>query len=160
MLPDMHFFSAPDPLTRIAAMVNMSAGAFELLRRITTCLVLAALAGIYAMPLAAVLSADAMECCTAGMCPMPGRGMSHHQTREEMPDCDGMGAARGAMRKCDMGATNTQKVQAVSVGLFVLSAPIRIVQSSVQVPLAVVAPQLERAFSSIPETPPPRTFLS
>jgi hypothetical protein len=136
----------------------MGAGAIKLLRRITTCLVLVALAGIYAMPLAAALSLNAMDCCAAGMCPMPGRVMSHHQTHEEMPDCDGM--ARSAMRKCDMGARNTQKVQAVNVGLFVLSAPIRILRSAVQVSLFVVAPQLERAIFSIPETPPPRISLS
>lgn len=141
-------------------MVSMDAGAFGLLRRITTCLVLVALVGIYAMPLAAALSPNAMECCTTGMCPRPGRTMSHHQTHEEIPDCDGMGAARGSMRKCDMGAKDTQKVQAVNVGLFVLSAPIRILRSAVQVPVAVTAPRLVRALSSIPDTPPPRISLS
>jgi hypothetical protein len=138
----------------------MSAGAFELLRQITTCLVLVALVGIYAMPLAAALSPNAMDCCTAGMCPRPGRAMSHHQTREEMPDCDGMSAARGSMRKCDMGAKNTQKVNVVNVGFFVLSAPIRILRSAVHVPITVTSPQLERASSSIPDIPPPRISLS
>ena len=142
-----------DALTPVVSMVSMGAGAFELLRRITTFLVLVALVGIYAMPLAAALSPNAMECCSAGMCPRPGRAMSHHQMREEMPDC-------GGMRKCDMGATNTQKDNAVNVGLFVLSAPIRILRSATQVQLMVAAPQLERAFSSIPETPPPRLLLS
>ena len=60
-----------------------------------------------------------------------GKSVTHHQTREEMPDCDGMGAPGSSMRKCDMGARNTQKVSAVNVGLFVLSSPIGIEQSFV-----------------------------
>jgi hypothetical protein len=138
----------------------MFAGAILLLRRITTCVVLLALAGVYAMPLAAALSPNAMDCCTAGMCPRPGRSMSHHQTQEQMPDCGGMGTPARSMRKCDMGARNAQKVQAVNVGLFVLSAPVRILQSSTQVPVLAVSPQLVRAMSSIPDTPPPRISLS
>jgi hypothetical protein len=121
--------------------------------------VLIALCGIYAMPLAAALSPDAIDCCTAGMCPRPGRAMAHHQSHEEMPDCDGMGSA-GSMRKCDMGAHDTQKVSAVNVGLFILSAPMKIARDSAQVSLFVAAPQLERAVSSIPDTPPPRVSLS
>jgi hypothetical protein len=134
----------------------MSAGAILLLRRITTCLVLLALAGIYAMPLAAALSPNAMDCCTGGMCPRPGRAMSHHQMREEMPDCDGMGTPAGSMRKCDMGARNTIKVSAVNVVLFVLSAPVRILRSAVLVSISVVAPLPEYFVSQIPVTPPPR----
>jgi hypothetical protein len=99
-----------------------------------------------------------MDCCAAGMCPMPGRTMSHHQAHEEMPDCDGM--ARGSMRKCDMGAKNTEKDNAVNVGLFVLSAPILILRSAAQVSVVITAPKLKRAFSSIPETRPPRISLS
>jgi hypothetical protein len=64
------------------------------------------------------------------------------------------------MRKCDMGARNTQKVQAVNVGLFVFSAPITILRSSPQVPFLAAAPNLVRAVSSIPDTPPPRISLS
>jgi hypothetical protein len=123
-------------------------------------LVLAALVGIYAMPLAAALSSGGMECCTTGMCPRPGRAKNHHQTREEMPDCDGMGTARGAMRKCDMGAKNTQKNNAVNLGLFVLSAPIRILRSAVQVSIFAQPPVVAHAVSQIPETPPPQTVLS
>jgi hypothetical protein len=146
-------------LTHLVAMVNMSAGAIELLRRITTCLVLVALVGIYAMPLAAALSSSGMECCTTGMCPRPVRAMTHHQTHEEMPDC-AMGEMKGSMRKCEMAACNAQKDNAVNIGLFVLSAPMRIVRSAVKFPFVVAAPQLERALSSIPDTPPPRTDLS
>ena len=145
-------------MTYALEMINMFAGAILLLRRITTCVVLIVLAGIYGMPLAAALSPNSMDCCTAGMCPRPGRTMAHHQTNEEMPDCDGM--ATGSMRKCDMGAHNTQKVSVVNVGLFVLSAPIRILRCMSQVPVMVTAPQLERAVSSIPDTPPPRISLS
>jgi hypothetical protein len=141
-------------------MVNMGAGAFELLRRITTCLVLVALLGIYAMPLAAALSSSAMECCATGMCPRPGRAMRHHQTPEEMPDCDGMGAARGTMRKCDMAACNAQKDNAVNIGLFVLSAPARILRSGVQVPVLAAVARPVHTVSQIPETPPPRNVLS
>jgi|ERR1700733_1605072 len=140
-------------------MVNMCAGAFELLRRITTCLVLVALAGIYAMPLAAALSSSAMECCTTGMCPRPRRTMSHHQTHEEMPDC-AMGELKGSLRKCEMAACNAQKDNAVNIGLFVLSAPMQIVRSAEQLPIAVTAPVLERVLSSIPDTPPPRISQS
>ena len=160
LLADMHFWHRLTALTRIVAMDTIGAGAFQLLRRITTCLVLVALVGVYAMPLAAALLPNAMECCAAGMCPRPGRAMSHHQRHEEMPDCDGMGAARGAMRKCDMGATNTQKNNAVNIGLFVLSAPMQIVTSATQAQLVVAAPQLEHPISTSPETPPPRTSLS
>jgi hypothetical protein len=164
LLTDMHFFPDLNSLTRIVALVSMGAGVFELLRRITTCLVLVALLGIYAMPLAAALSLNAMDCCAAGMCPMPGRGMSHqqsvtqHQTHEEMPDCDGM--ARGATRKCDMGARNAQKVQTVNVGLFVLSAPMKIVTSAVQSAVLPRAPIAANPVSRIPETPPPQIVLS
>jgi len=138
----------------------MCAGAILLLRRITTCLVLLALAGIYAMPLAAALSPNAMDCCTGGMCPRPGHAMSHHQTREEMPDCDGMGTPGGSMRKCDMGARNTLKVSAVNVGLFVLSAPVRILRSAALVSISVTAPLPEYFVTQIPVTPPPRISLS
>jgi hypothetical protein len=149
-----------DALTPIVAMISIGAGAFGLLRRITTCLVLVALVGIYAMPLAAALSLNAMDCCAAGMCPMPGRAMSHHQTHEEMPDCDGMGAARGSMRKCDMGAKDAAKNSVVNVGLFILSAPIQIVTSAIQVPVLTPKPIAAHPFSQIPETPPPRPVLS
>jgi len=134
----------------------MCAGAILLLRRVTTCVILLALAGIYAMPLAAALSPNAMDCCTAGMCPRPGRAMSHQQTHEEMADCDGMGTTTRSMRKCDMGARNTQKVQAVNVGLFVLSAPMRLVQSAARVSILMAAPFSEYVVSQIPVTPPPR----
>jgi hypothetical protein len=154
-----YIFPAQHALTRIVAIVTMVAGAIELLRRITTCLVLGALVGIYAMPLAAALSSSAMECCTTGMCPKPGRAMSQHQTREEMPDC-AMGELKGSLRKCEMAACNAQKDNAVNLGLFVLSAPTQILRSAVQFPFVVAAPQLERALSAIPDTPPPRTVLS
>jgi hypothetical protein len=159
LLTDMHFLAGPDALTRIVAMVSMGAGAFELLRRITTCLVLVALVGIYAMPLAAALSPSAMECCTTGMCPRPGRAMSHHQTHEEMPDC-AKGEQKGSLRKCEMAACNAQKDNAVNIGLFVLSAPMRTMRSAVQVPVLVTASRPAHQVSQIPETPPPRISLS
>jgi hypothetical protein len=137
----------------------MGAGAFELLRRITTCLALVTLVGIYAMPLAAALSSSAMECCTTGMCPKPGRAMSHHQTHEEMPDC-AKGDQKGSVRKCEMGACNAQKDNAVNLGLFVLSAPMQIVRSAAQVPVLARAPLTAHPVSQIPETPPPRISLS
>jgi hypothetical protein len=131
-----------------------------MLRRITTCLVLVALVGIYAMPLAAALSSRAMECCATGMCPRPGRAMSHHhQTNEEMPDC-AMGGQKGSLRKCEMAACNAQKDNAVNIGLFVLSAPTRIVTSAAQVPVLARAPLAAHPVSQIPETPPPRISLS
>ena len=140
-------------------MVSIGAGAIELLRRITTCLVLVALAGIYAMPLAAALSLNAMDCCAAGMCPMPGRGMSHHQTHEEMPDC-AMGELKGSLRKCDMAACSAQRDNAVNIGLFVLSAPIQIARNAAQTPV-LARPQLAaHPVSQIPDTPPPRISFS
>jgi hypothetical protein len=152
-------------LTRAAGMVIMGAGAIFLVRRITTCLVLVALIGIYAMPLAAALSPSAMDCCAAGMCPMPGRSLARHQSvihtqpHSEMPDC-GMGSLSGSLRKCEMGACATQKDNVVNVGLFVLSAPMGIVRSLVQVPVLAAAPQSEHSVSQIPATPPPRISLS
>jgi hypothetical protein len=147
-------------LTCATGMINMFAGAILLLRRITTCVVLLALAGIYAMPLAAALSPNAMDCCTGGMCPRPGRAMGHQQTREQMPDCDGMGAPARSMRKCDMGASNSPKVQAVNVGLFVLSAPTKLVRSSAKALITVAIPISEYFVSHVPVSPPPRISLS
>ncbi len=147
-------------MTPAPGMANMCGRAIILIRRITTCLVLVALAGIYAMPLAAALSPNAMDCCTAGMCPRPGRTMNHHSSHEEMPDCDGMGGAGGSMRKCGMGARNTQKVSAVNVGLFVLSTPIGIVRSFAQISILVAAPLSDYVVSQNPVTPPPRISLS
>lgn len=138
----------------------MFAGAILLLRRITTCAVLLALAGIYALPLAAALSPNVMDCCTAGMCPRPGRAMIRHQTPEQMQDCDGMGSSAGSTRKCGMGARDTQKVSAVNVGLFVLSAPAKLARSSAKVLISVAAPVSEYFVSKIPVTPPPRISLS
>ena len=135
----------------------MFAGAILLLRRITTCVVLLALAGIYAMPLAAALSPNPMDCCTGGMCPRPGRAMSHQQSREQMPDCDGMGSS---LRKCDMGASNSPKVQAVNVGLFVLSAPAKLVRSSAKTLITVATPISEYFVSHVPVSPPTRISLS
>jgi hypothetical protein len=135
----------------------MCAGAFELLRRITTCLVLAALAGIYAMPLAAAFAPSDMDCCAAGMCPRAGHSLSHRQTHNEMPDC-AMGNESGSLRKCEMGACETQKDNVLNVGVFVFSAPMRVVRSSVHIPVAVSAPEPAHSVSQIPETPPPRLF--
>jgi len=123
-----------------------------------------ALFGIYAVPLAAAFSRDAMDCCAAGMCPRAGHSLAHHQearqqTHQEMANC-GMDAQSGSMRKCEMGACETQEDNVVNVGLFVLSAPIRIVRSSMQVPVLLAAPQSEHSISQIPATPPPRTSLS
>jgi hypothetical protein len=155
----MHSWKSAETLTHGAAIATMCDGATLLLRRITTCLVLVALVGIYAMPLAAAFSPDAMDCCSAGMCPRPGRSMSHSQSHQEMADC-GMGSLSGSLRKCKMGACDMQKVNVVNVGLFVLSAPMGIVRSLVQVPVLAAAPQCEHTVSQIPETPPPRTNLS
>jgi hypothetical protein len=149
----------PDSLTRAALLITMCAGATLLVRRIITCVVLVALAGIYAVPLAAAFASSDMDCCAAGMCPRPGRSLARHQTHEEMPDC-GVGSPSGSLRKCDMGACSTRKDSAVNVGLFVLSAPMRIVRSGVQVPVFILASQSEHAVSQIPETPPPRIPLS
>jgi hypothetical protein len=126
--------------------------------------VLVALFGIYAVPLAAAFSRDAMDCCAAGMCPHHGHSLAHHQvarqqTHQEMTDC-GMGAQSGSMRKYEMGACKTQEDNVVNVGLFVLSAPIRVVRSSVQVPVLLAAARSEHSVSQIPATPPPRTSLS
>jgi hypothetical protein len=136
-----------------------------LLRRITTCVVLTALFGLYGLPLATAFSRNAVDCCASGMCPRPERSLAHRRplaqqhSHQEMADC-GMGAQSGSMRKCEMGACEAQKDDVVNVGLFVLSAPMRIVNSSVQVQVLVAAPQAERTVSQIPETPPPRTSLS
>jgi hypothetical protein len=153
------FFPRLHALTRNVAVVSICAGAIELLHRFTTCLVLVALVGIYAMPLAAAFSSSGMECCTAGMCPRPGRAMTHHQTHEEMPDC-AMGEMKGSLRKCEMAACNAQKDNAVNIGLFVLSAPTQILRSAVQVSVFAQAPFVAHPVSQIPETPPPRISLS
>jgi hypothetical protein len=137
----------------------MCAGSIVLLRRVTTCVVLVALVGIYAAPLAAAFSSGGMDCCAAGMCPRPGHSMTHHHAHDEMPDC-GMGKQSLSLRKCEMAACTKQIDNAVNVGLFVLAEPMEIICSLVQVPLLVSAPQSERAVSQIPETPPPRTNLS
>jgi len=156
---------ATGALTHTSAAAKLCIGANLLSRRITTCVVLVALFGIYAVPLAAAFSRDAMDCCSAGMCARPGRSLAHHQmaahqqTHEEMADC-GMGSQTGSMRKCEMGACETQKDNVVNVGLFVLSAPTGIARSSAQVPVLSAAPQPEHSVSQIPATPPPRTFLS
>ena len=151
-------------LTHASAAATLCIGANLLLRRITTCAVLVALFGIYTVPLAAAFSRDAMDCCAAGMCPRAGHSLAHHQvarqqTHQEMTDC-GMDAQSGSMRKCEMGACKTQEDNVVNVGLFVLSAPIRVVRSSVQVPVLLAAAQSEHSVSQIPATPPPRTSLS
>ena len=86
------------------------------------------------------------------------QSVAQHQTHQEMPNCDGM--ARGSMRKCDLGAKDAAKNNVVNVGLFVLFAPTRILRSATQVSVVVAAPQLVRALSSIPETPPPRVSIS
>jgi hypothetical protein len=155
----------PGALTRSSAAAKLCAGEILLLRRITTCVVLTALFGLYGVPLASAFSRNAVDCCAAEMCPRPGRSLAHHQvvahqqSHQEMVDC-GMGAQSGSLRKCEIGACETQKDTVVNVGLFVLYAPMRVVRSSVQVPVLVAAPQAERALSQIPETPPPRTSLS
>jgi len=140
-------------------MVSMSTGAFELLRRITTCLILVALAGIYAMPLAAAFASSDMDCCVAGMCPRAGHSMSQHHTLKDMPDC-AMGSLAGSMRQCEMGACDTHNDSPIRVGLFVLSAPMHVVRSSVHVPVLTPAPQQAHPVSQVPETPPPQISLS
>lgn len=152
-------------LTGLSAAAKLCAGEFQLLRRITTCVVLTALFGLYGLPLASAFSLGAMDCCAAGMCPRPGRSLAHHQTmthqqaHQETPDC-GTGAQRGSPRKCEMGACETRTDNVVNVGVFVLSAPARIVRSSVQVPVLAATPQSGHSISQIPETPPPRTSLA
>jgi hypothetical protein len=152
-------------LTQLSVAAKLWAGAILLLRRIITCVVLVALVGIYAMPLAAAFSPNAMDCCAAGMCPRPGRSLAHHhainqqQSHRDAVDC-GMGSQSGSLRKCEMGACSTEKNNAVNEGMFVMSTPMRVLRSAAQVPVLVAAAQAERVVSQIPETPPPRTSLS
>jgi|ERR1700722_7877241 len=143
----------------------MIAGAIELLRRITTCLLLVALAGIYAAPLAAAFAPTGTDCCAAGMCPLHGHSDARHtsgghtQSHQKMPHC-AMGSQSGSMRECEMGACGSQHEDVVRVAVFVLSAPMQIIQSPVQASVSPRAFEPEHLVSQIPETPPPRTLLS
>jgi hypothetical protein len=119
------------------------------------------LAGIYTAPLAAAFAPDALDCCATGMCPRPGHAGTHYhsgtrqQTQNKMPDC-GMGSQSGATRMCEMGACETKNENVVSFGVFVMSAPMRIIRSTIQVSVSPSAIDLEIPVSQIPDTPPPR----
>jgi hypothetical protein len=143
----------------------MSAERTELLRRITTCLLLLALAGIYAAPLAAAFAPTGMDCCAAGMCPLAGHSHSRHQaggqnqSHQRMPNC-AMGSESGSMRECQMGACGSQHEDVVRVAPFVLSAPVQIIQSPVEASVSARPFEPEHLVSQIPETPPPRITFS
>ena len=143
----------------------MFAGANCLLRKIATCFLLVALAGIYAAPLAAAFAPSGMDCCATGMCPRPAHSHAQHKSSSamashtHMADC-GMGSQTGAMRMCGMGACNNQRENVVRVAIFLLSAPVRVIESRVENSIWAQPAQLAHSISAIPDTPPPRTFLS
>ena len=59
-----------------------------MLRRITTFLVLGALAGIYAFPLAAAIFPSGIsDCCAHGMCPRMKHAAKTETEDDAMPDC-------------------------------------------------------------------------
>lgn len=156
---------APLSLTCVTAVAIMIAGAIELLRRISTCLLLVALAGIYAAPLAAALAPTGMDCCAAGMCLHSGHSGARQQSRgqnqshKKMANCE-MGSQTGSMRECQMGACGSKNENVIRVALVVLSAPVMITHSPVEVPVSAQAFEPEHLISQIPETPPPRIILS
>lgn len=71
-----------------------------------------------------------------------------------------MGSQAGSMRMCEMGACNSQRENVVREAIFVLSAPVRMAQSPVQIPISAQPAEPEYSVSSIPDTPPPRKILS
>jgi hypothetical protein len=152
-------------LTRVTAVAIMVPEQFQLLRRITTCLLLVALAGIYAAPLAATFAPTGADCCAAGMCPLQGHSHtrqhsgSHNQSHQKMADC-GMGSEASSMRMCEMGACGSKNENVIRVALVVLSAPVQLVHSPVEVSIPAQAFEPEHLVSQIPETPPPRITLS
>jgi hypothetical protein len=148
-----------DSLTPMVVTANMCDGAIDLVRRITTCVVLLALVGIYAAPLAAAFAPAGMDCCAAGMCPRPGHSSPRHQSSQKMPNC-AMGSQNGSARDCEMGACESHSASVLSMDFFVLSSPVSIVRAAAQVAVSLAAPPLEHSVSQIPATPPPRTSLS
>jgi len=152
-------------LTPATAVVIMIAGAIELLRRITTCLLLLALAGIYASPLAAAFAPAGGDCCAAGMCPHPGHSHSRHssenreQSHQKMANC-AMGSQTSSAREYAMCACESKNENVIRAALVVLSAPVLITYSTVEVPVSPHEIEPEHLISRIPETPPPRTRLS
>ncbi len=148
-----------DSLTPAIAVVKICTGAIDLLRRITTCVVLLALVCIYAAPLAAAFAPAGMDCCAAGMCPRPGHSSPRHQSSQKMPNC-AMGSQSGSTRDCEMGACESHSASVLSMDYFVLTSPVSIVRAAAQVSVSLAAPPLEYSVSQIPATPPPRTGLS
>lgn len=131
-------------------------------RRITTFVLLIAVAGIYAVPLAEALALPGTpDCCANGMCPR----MKHEakpKASDAMPDCpmNDQNAGKSECCKCKASDCGTRSGNAVGIGYFFLQAPAKIFYAVVTSPLARAHSQVAQPLPNVPEAPPPRTQLS
>lgn len=131
-----------------------------MLRRITTFVVLGALAGIYAFPLAAaIFPLGISDCCANGMCPRMKQAAKTETEDDAMPDCamnDQKSSAPVAC-KCVAGPCETHTGNTISIGYYVLPAPAKVVYAATSSTLSSKPSHFSRPLPSIPKAPPPRS---
>ncbi|HXQ98518.1 MAG TPA: hypothetical protein VN774_08760 [Candidatus Limnocylindrales bacterium] len=131
------------------------------LRRFNTFVVLAALAGIYAVPLAAaIFPADLPDCCAHGMCPRQRAEAKSQTSDDAMPDCPMHDQKSEPMSCCRACACSTSHDTAIGIGYYVLPAPTRVVFAESVSPFVGLASQFVPNITAVPDAPPPRTSLS
>jgi hypothetical protein len=131
-----------------------------MLRRITTFVVLGALAGIYAIPLAAaIFPLGISDCCAHGMCPRMKQAAKTETEDDAMPDCAMNDQKSGApvACKCVASPCEARTGNTISIGYYVLPAPTRVVFAEPVSPFVGVSLQFARNITAIPDAPPPRS---
>lgn len=129
------------------------------LRRITTFVVLAAFAGIYALPLAAaIFPLGISDCCAHGMCPRMKQSAKTATEDDSMPDCAMNDQKSHAQTSCTCTASScdTHTGNAIGIGYYVLPVPAKMVYAASVSTLISTHSQFSRPLSSVPEAPPPR----
>jgi hypothetical protein len=131
-----------------------------MLRRITTFVVLGALAGMYAFPLAAAIFPSGIsDCCAHGMCPRMKHAAKTETEDDAMPDC-GMNDQKSSAPvtcECVASSCDTHTGNTISIGYYVLPAPTRVVFAEPVSPFAGVSSQFARNITAVPDAPPPRS---
>jgi hypothetical protein len=101
-------------------------------------------------------AADLPACCNTTYCPV-----HHRQAREvqkDKSDCAGLGMP--GHNDCSMRACDTAPKPVVGTSAYILVTPIGLRSPSVAEPASALATRFIQFGSTIPLTPPPRTFPS
>jgi hypothetical protein len=127
-------------------------------RRIISIVFLLALVGTYAAPLAeAFASAQMMDCCRNGMCPLHKKDAPTRAQHEKMLMCDTEKHSGNSAPACQASPCSMQEKNVLGVSAYLLPKPAQLVFASVTTLNVTSKAQLFASVSQLPETPPPRS---